>query len=210
MSQNIIYLKADQSVSLNKRKVCIEDIVTVYCSDPGIMTDVKKIKLFSFPNEKNVRETISILKIVQEINKRYPENQICNLGKEDIVVYYKKTQGSKKWVTTLKVVFICFTLFFGAGISVMGYNNDVDLNKVFSKIYFLTTGIKTKEPNIMHLCYALGLFLGMIVFFNHASQKRLSDEPTPVEVQMRVYEDNVNQAVIVGSSRKEEEMDADS
>ena len=52
--------------------------------------------------------------------------------------------------------------------------------------------------------------LGMIVFFNHASQKRLSDEPTPVEVQMRVYEDNVNQAIIVGSSRKEEEMDADS
>lgn len=210
MSQFTVYLKADQSVCLTKRKVCMEDIVTLYCSNPEIMANVKKIKLFTFPNEQNGRESISIMRLIQEINKLYPDVSVSNLGEEDILVYYKKPKTNNKWLTALKVAFICLVVFFGAGISIMGYNNDVDLNEVFSKIYYLTTGVESKGPNIMHLCYAVGLFVGMVIFFNHVSKKRLSEEPTPVEVQMRVYEGNVNRAILTGTSRREEELDVDS
>ena len=135
---------------------------------------------------------------------------MTNLGEKDVLIYYKKAGQNRKWFTYMKVAFVCLTVFFGAGVSIMGYNNDVDLTSVFSKIYLLTMGIPKEDPSIIHLCYAVGLFIGMIVFFNHASKKRLSDEPTPVEVQMRVYEKNVNTALITGSSRREEEVDVDS
>lgn len=210
MSHLTVYLKAEQSVCINHRKALIQDVATVYCSDPEVMSNVKKIRLVTFPNEKNGREAISMMRIISEIKKLYKDVQVCSIGEEDILVYYKKPGEDKKWLVTLKVVFICLTVFFGAGISIMGYNNDVDLVQVFAKIYYLTTGIQSEEPGTIHLFYAIGLFIGMIVFFNHASKKRLSDEPTPVEVQMRVYESSVNSAIITGSSRKEEELDVDS
>ena len=210
MSHFMVYLKPEQSVCINNRKARLSDVATVYCSDPEVTQNVKNILLVTFPNEKSSRSAVSILKIIEEIKKLYKDAEVTNLGEKDVLIYYKKAGQNRKWFTYMKVAFVCLTVFFGAGVSIMGYNNDVDLTSVFSKIYLLTMGIPKEDPSIIHLCYAVGLFIGMIVFFNHASKKRLSDEPTPVEVQMRVYEKNVNTALITGSSRREEEVDVDS
>lgn len=210
MSHFVVYLKAEQSVCLNHRKVILKDLAKVYCSSPELTNAIEKIPLFTFPNEKNSRETISILKLIEEMKAIDKEVEIYNLGEKDILVYYERHGRHKKWMEKLKTVAICLTLFFGAGISIMGYNNDVDVERVFSQIYFAAMGVKGPDGNFMHFFYAIGLLIGMIVFFNHASRKRLSDEPTPIEVQMRLYEKNVNAALITGSGRKEEELDVDS
>lgn len=210
MSHFVVYIKAEQSVCINHRKIHIKDIANIYCSSPEMTKTIENIRLFTFPNEKSSRETISILKIIQEIKAIYKEAEIYNLGEQDILVYYKMPAKKKKGKEKLKISAICLTVFFGSGISIMGYNNDVDLINVFSKIYFITMGTEAPDINFMHAFYAVGLCMGMIIFFNHASRKRLSDEPTPVEVQMRMYEKNVNTALIIGSGRKEEELDVDS
>ena len=210
MSHFVVYLKAEQSVCINHRKMLIKDIAKVYCSDPEMTKTIENIRLFTFPNEKSGREAISIMKIIQEIKTIYKEAEVCNLGEQDILVYYKMPEKKKKWPEKLTVAAIGLTVFFGAGVSIMGYNNDVDVIEVFSKIYLTTMGVEGPEANFMHFFYAIGLLVGMIIFFNHASRKRLSDEPTPVEVQMRQYEKNVNTAIITGSGRKEEELDVDS
>lgn len=59
------------------------------------------------------------------------------------------------------------------------------------------------------IAYSLGLFIGIIVFFNHGAKKKFSDDPTPLQVQMRQYEQEVNQTVITDASRKKAERDAD-
>lgn len=209
MSRYMIYIKPEQSVCISHRKAKLSDVATIYCSDPEVTNQVKNIKLFHFPNEKNSRCVISIMKIIEEIKALYQDAEIVNLGEKDILIYYKEPGRNRKWFTYMRIAFVCLTIFFGSAISIMGFNNDVALEDVFSKIYQITTGNPRKEPGIMQLCYVIGLFVGMMVFFNHASKKRLSDEPTPVEVQMRVYEKNVNTAIITGSGRKEEEVDVD-
>lgn len=210
MSHFVVYIKAGQSVCINHRKVLIKDVAKIYCSSPEMTKIIENIRLFTFPNEKSSRETISIMKLIQEIKAIYKEVEIYNLGEQDILVYYKMPEKKKKWPEKLKVAAICLTSFFGSAVSIMGYNNDVEVDQVFSQLYYKTFGIEGPEANFMHFFYAAGLFVGMILFFNHASQKRLSDEPTPVEVQMRLYEKNVNDALITGSDRKEEELDVES
>lgn len=210
MSHFVVYLKAEQSVCINHRKMLMKDIAKVYCSNPEMTKTIENIRLFTFPNEKSGRETISIMKLIEEIKAIYKDAEIYNLGERDILVYYKKPGKRRRWPEKLKVSLICLTVFFGAGVSIMGFNNDVNLAQVFSKIYLVTMGMEGPEANFMHFFYALGLLIGLIIFFNHASRKRLSDEPTPVEVQMRMYEKNVNDALIIGSGRKEEELDVDS
>ena len=57
---------------------------------------------------------------------------------------------------------------------------------------------------------AAGLAIGIILFFNHAGKIKLNDDPTPFEVQMRLYERDVNDTLMINAGRKGEEADVDS
>lgn len=98
-------------------------------------------------------------------------------------------------------------MLFGTGITVMGYNNDVDMAKVFGQLYRTFVGQKPDGPTFVELFYSIGLALGVFLFFNHVPGKKVTNEPTPIQVQMRLYEQDVNQTFLLGASRKGEELD---
>ena len=52
--------------------------------------------------------------------------------------------------------------------------------------------------------------LGSFYFFDHAGKIKLNDDPTPFEVQMRLYERDVNDTLMINAGRKGEEADVDS
>lgn len=60
-------------------------------------------------------------------------------------------------------IYLC-DLFFGAGITVMGYNNDVDMVKVFGQLYKVFLGTKPDDPTFVELFYSVGLALGIFCF----------------------------------------------
>ena len=91
----------------------------------------------------------------------------------------------------------------------MGYNNDVDMAKVFDQLYLTFTGVEAKGRTSLELFYSIGLTIGIFLFFNHVPGKKVTSEPTPIQVQMRLYEQDVNQTFIIGASRKGEEIDVD-
>ena len=91
----------------------------------------------------------------------------------------------------------------------MGYNNDVDMAKVFSQLYETFLGTRPDGPTFIELFYSLGLTVGIFLFFNHTPGKKITNEPTPIQVQMRLYEQDVNQTFILGASRKDAELDVD-
>ena len=74
----------------------------------------------------------------------------------------------------------------------MSYNTDVAIDDLFATVYQLGMGTPPKGPTILHLAYTAGLAIGIVIFFNHAGKIKLTDDPTPFEVQMRLYERDVN------------------
>lgn len=44
-------------------------------------------------------------------------------------------------------------------------------------------------------------------FFNHFGKRRFSVDPTPIEVEMRLYENDLQTTLIENISRKEQELD---
>ncbi|MNP81772.1 hypothetical protein D3C76_1802270 [compost metagenome] len=42
----------------------------------------------------------------------------------------------------------------------------------------------------------------MIIFFNHLFKKKWNEEPTPLEVEMYLYQENLNQYVIAEEYEK--------
>ena len=60
--------------------------------------------------------------------------------------------------------------------------------------------------NILEISYSVGLFLGIVVFFNHIGGRRLTKDPTPIEVAMRNYEEDVDRALIASAEREGREL----
>ena len=85
----------------------------------------------------------------------------------------------------------------------MTFNNDVDLGSLFDQFYTLDMGKSSDGFTILELSYSVGIGLGVLLFFNHFGHLKLSDDPTPMQVQMRTYEDDVNKTLIEQAERTE-------
>ena len=98
--------------------------------------------------------------------------------------------------------------FFGTGFTIMAFHNDISINRLFSRVYEQVMGYTPQGYTILEIAYSLGLTVGIIVFFNHIGGRRLTKDPTPIEVEMRVYETDVNKALIETADREGKTIDA--
>ena len=89
----------------------------------------------------------------------------------------------------------------------MAFNNDVDVPKLFAQIYYQITGEVSDGCTILEVTYSAGLAIGILVFFNHFGKKRFSVDPTPIEVEMRLYENDIQTTLIENYARKGKEID---
>ncbi len=94
------------------------------------------------------------------------------------------------WV---KTIFVCIVTFFGAMFSIMTFQNDVDIPGLFQNIYMWVTGTESNGFTILEVSYAIGIAAGSIFFFNHFGKWKVDEEPTPIEVEMATYDDQVKQ-----------------
>ena len=71
------------------------------------------------------------------------------------------------------------------------------------------TGTNSDGFTILEISYSIGLGLGIVVFFNHFARWKITTDPTPLEVEMRLYEENICKTLIDQADRKEKEIDVD-
>jgi len=211
MGQPVIYLKAEQASFLTRPSVQIGDVAAVYCSEKSIEKRVKELDIYTFDEHKEGRAFISVLILIRTIEAAVPEGRIQSIGGQDLVISYKPERPAVfSPFYKLKILMICMTCFFGTGISIMQYNNDVDISRIFARLYEIFTGIKPAGPTFIEFFYSLGLIVGIFLFFNHVPGKKINDEPTPIQVQMRLYERDINQTFITNASRNGEELEVNS
>lgn len=86
----------------------------------------------------------------------------------------------------------------------MTFNTDVDTPKLFANLYEEVTGQATDGFTELELMYSVGIAIGVIFFFNHFGRKKLSEDPTPIQVQMRIYEDDIDTTVMEELSRSKD------
>ncbi|MBQ9119576.1 MAG: hypothetical protein IJY09_05915 [Lachnospiraceae bacterium] len=113
----------------------------------------------------------------------------------------------QEWIEYLKVIFVCLSVAIGSAFTIMTFNQDASVSDIFGRIYRAMEGEEANGAGLLELFYCLGLPSGIILFFNHFSKIRLSNDPTPLQVQLRLYERDVNTAIIRESSREGKTID---
>lgn len=206
-----VYIKADRNTEVTKPEVKIGDVIKVECSDSKVLAGIKNLRLLRFQEggEKSKRRVaVSILRVISCIHEEYPDIEIYNLGESDFIVTFEKQKTTGGFEHMLKAVGVVIISFTGSAFSIMTFNNDVAVKKIFSQIYELTTGMKSDGFTVIELFYSIGIIIGILVFFNHFGKKRFTVDPTPIEVEMRLYENDLQTTLIEDYSRKEQELDA--
>lgn len=207
MAEETLYLKAERNVEVTSADVFLKDVAKVLCKDSHITAKVKAIKIHHFGEQEQKRQVFSILKLIELIEQACPNVKVENLGEADILLELVDVNKHKGWVQGLKVVFVSAVSFFGTGFTIMAFHNDIGINRVFGKVYELVMGQTAPGYSILEVTYSIGLALGIIIFFNHIGGRRITKDPTPIEVEMRIYEKDVDNTLIETADREGKTID---
>ena len=190
-SENItLYIKGDRNVEVTEQDVFLKDIVSMECSDKKFLPKLQTVKILKLHGNREQRYVVSVLEIIACIHAAYPEVEVQNLGEADIIVTYENQKTPPYLWHILKVAVVAAIIFFGSAFSIMAFNNDV-----------------SDGFTVLEVTYSIGLTFGILVFFNHFGKKRFTVDPTPMEVQMRLYENDIQTALVENASRRKEELE---
>lgn len=213
-SSDTLYIKIEQNILVKDPSVYLKDIAKITSSNRELVNKLKTMKVYQFhtPANQNKKkkqsEVFSVLKVIELIGKEYPNVDIQNIGEKDFIVEYKPTQENK-WMQYLKVTILCIFTFFGSAFTIMTFNNDVGVGEVFLDFYRQVMGKPSNGFTILEVSYSVGLSLGILIFFNHVGRKKITHDPTPIQVEMRTYEKDVDTTFIENAGRKGTSNDVD-
>lgn len=208
--EEILYIKIEQNIPVSKKTITFQDIGTLYCTNKNVVKKLENSIFYTLPNDTPQKTMFTITKVYEVIHKTYPNLQIENLGEKDFVIDYEKPDHKEKSrpMEYLKTVLVSVIVFVGAAFTIMTFNEDVNVTSVFDKVYELVMGAPKHGGSIVEICYAIGLPVGIIVFYNHFRRKKIKNDPTPIQVEMHTYEEQVNKAMIAASSREGHTIDS--
>lgn len=208
-----LHLKIGRNTVVWDRQVRLSDIADMECTDEAVLRQLKQKKVYTFREDagsrKNQLVVVSVLKIMEQIHKDYPELEISNEGETDFIIEYVPFPEKPEWVNITKTVLLCILIFFGAAFTIMAFNNDVGVGDVFAKFYRQVTGVESDSVTELEICYSIGLSLGILIFFNHVGRKKITHDPTPIQIEMRKYESDLDTAFIENAERKGHNINVD-
>ncbi len=201
-----LYLKIDKNIRIQKEKVTLGEIAQFFCAEKAVVNKVKTLRLPTERIQKPGRYVYSVLDVIEVIQAEYPKLEINNLGETDFVLTLENSSGGADIWNWIKTALLCLLSFFGATISIMAFNTDVGLTELFGRLYEMFTGRTSNGFTVLEISYSIGVGLGILIFFHHFARKKDGAEPTPLQVQMRVYEEDVDKTMIETSQRIEKEQ----
>ncbi|MGL5260312.1 MAG: stage V sporulation protein AA [Lachnospiraceae bacterium] len=204
--EKIVYLKLDAKVRISSKEIYLKDICKLYCRDETLSSMMKQCIIYTLKGDTTTQVVISALKVISILEKKFNNITVFSIGETEVIVEEKKEKKNQT-KKRLKVVLVSLLCFFGTTFTVMAYHNDIGLSNMFQSVYELIMGKPSNGFTVLEISYSIGLGTGIFMFFNHIGERKITNDPTPVEVEMRQYEDDVNIALVEISNREEETID---
>lgn len=201
MKRIYIQLK-DECFAKTGDKIAVKDLAVLIVQ--GIDKDkVMNLKVLDVPKDKQY-EVVSILTVIEEIKKIYPDVDIFPLSNSEILIKISEDRQKNKLFEFLKMLLVCIIIFIGAAFALMNFHEDVNMADVQTRIYKIITGIENERPLIMQIPYSLGIGLGVAVFFNHISVNKYKKEPSPMDIEIDSYKKNIYDYILQNEKNTEE------
>lgn len=197
----VVYIQPEANSQVDHPQVLIGDVAGVYCKDKELELRIRKLPLMRIAMASGRKYAVSAMALIACIDPAVGENVLVqNIGESDFIVSPRE-KAQRRPAVLAKVGLVTLVTFFGSIFAIMTYNEDVDVTGVFDKLYTIVMGSARTAPGILEGAYAVGVALGIIVFFNHFGRRKLTREPTPMEIEMEKYENDITETLLKKASR---------
>lgn len=199
--RDVLYIQTDKNMKVVKEEVLLGEIAKLSCSNAKVLARNQIRRVTSLPKGKYGRYVLSATDLIREIEKSEENVYITHIGEPTFVLTYENPNSKNQAVSWLKVLLVSLVTFFGTGFSIMTFNTDVDVSKLFGNIYQMFTGNASNGFTVLEITYSIGIGIGVVFYFNHFGRRKLTQDPTTMEVQMRLYEEDVDTTIIEEEER---------
>lgn len=195
-------MEADRQVFLNlKEKVVLKNTKPILLKDLADISaeEGRKRELENLVYPINIKKEcnilISAISIISFIKKNTHNIDLAIVGETDVLVSFVNEETGKDKYKIVKVILVCFLVFIGSITAIINFHSDVDMKQAHKVIYRAITGVETDKLLLIQIPYSLGIGVGMSVFFNHVLNKRINEEPTPLEMEVYTYQQGVDKYI---------------
>lgn len=199
-----VYVRAYRRTTVQVRRTVTIGEVADIAAPPRVKAKIDTLKIFYIPDSSQKGKfVITIIDIINAIWKTYPYVDVQSVGDSDIVIDYvpKPIKQHTLW-EWIKVFCVCTIVFAGATIAIMTYNTDTSLAKTFVILNRIFTGKEVENPMLLTIPYSIGIAFGIIIFFNHIGFKKVTEDPTPMQVEINKYETDIENSEIDSITNK--------
>ena len=204
-----VYISFGRSTEVNNEKITLQDVAEIWCSDNAILSGLKNTVIARVNTDRDKIYVFTAVSVIKMMQNKFPDITVSNIGvPEFAVVYHKKKKPNPLW-NVVKILMVSLIVFFGGAFAIMAYGNDIDIQNVFKVITGFFTGDEERNTILLQTAYSVGLSLGIIIFFNNFGKRKSIKDPTPLQVAMRTYEEDIYTTVINDNIREGKTGDVD-
>ncbi|UZJ80767.1 MULTISPECIES: stage V sporulation protein AA [unclassified Fictibacillus] len=201
MEESTVYIRMRQKVQVVLQQPVTLGTVAQIVASPAAAKKLQDLIIHQVkPADKHL-VVLDVMKVVKKIQDVLPNCDIQTVGPAQTIL---EIQFKKKKMAPVYFVLVWLLLFIGSALAIMNFHEDVSMQVVHQKIYFMITGSYNNQPLLLQIPYSFGLGLGMVLFFNHVFKKRLNEEPSPLEVEMFKYQQDLDQYVVIHENKETE------
>ncbi|HDR7911386.1 stage V sporulation protein SpoVAA [Bacillus pretiosus] len=196
--EQTIYIKMRNRLKVSPTyEVKLSDVAQL-AGDAMVVELLQNEVVYKITAHDKTHVVIDVMKIIEIIRRKAAHIQINLLGSGQTLV---EIIYEKKKVHPIFFGLVWLLLFIGAALAIIYFHEDVSMQQVHQRLYYMITGEFKAQPLLFQIPYSVGLGLGMVLFFNHVFQKRINEEPSPLEVEMFQYQQSLDQYVIVHENK---------
>lgn len=203
LDSKIVFVRMRRRAVVTPKSVVTLGDVARLVADDRLAERLKRLELHRVSDQDGNMLLIDMLQVVKAIRESEPGLVIETFGEPHVLLEISPAGQVKP--RKLLLIMAWLLLFFGSGMAMMNFHADVNMPEVQRRITELITSRSGPHPWLFQVPYSIGVGLGMLLFFNRLLRKRLNDEPNPLEVEMFMYQENVNHYVITEEYRKKQE-----
>ena len=194
-----VYIRLRKRVKMDRGQPILLKHVAQIIADPPWEEAIRNLELARPRQKDGSYVLIDMMLIVGKLKRLIPRVTIEHFGEPHTIV---ELRTGTRPAGFLLLALVWILLFVGSGMAIMNFHADVSMSRVHMRLYEMITGIRDEHPLVLQIPYSLGIGAGMILFFNRLFRKKFNEEPTPMEVEMFMYEESVHQFVVTDEYEK--------
>lgn len=190
--EKTIYLRMHPRLKVKQGRIIRLAHIAQFVCDPLLYSKLREMVVYKISEEDQQIVVLDVMNVIKQIREYYPDSDIQAIGSSQTIIEIPTKKGG---FSIPFFILVWILLFIGSGLAILNFHEETGMQAVHQRLYKMVTGKENDKPLILQVPYSLGIGLGMVLFFNHIFKKKFNEEPSPLEIEMFNYQEDIDRYV---------------